>query len=406
MKTLYFHIGTPKTGTTSIQFYCAQNNKALKKKGYVYPKLPFQFTGSGRSRNGRFLAGYKGKIDGKRAIDQLREGQELLLELFKKYDKVVLSEETFWTRLNEGREDKLTQLSDFCKEHEIRLKIIVYLRRQDQYLESWWRQKIKNGVRQEEWRTFLDAGEKGPVLDYYPKLKYIRGVVGKKNLIVRRFERSAFKNGDLIEDFLNVIGIKKMPQSAQAPDVKNQSLSCDYTELKRVLNQLCEDEKAFLSDESEFYKYTIHECSSRWRGESGEHFMSTEDSRKILDRYRESNARVAKEFFGDKDELFEENESEIAEWAFDDRKMFEAAVHLFGKTVFDQGMKMKALEEEIEALRKELDKQQADAEGKLSKQTGRIDRLRRQMDALLLPTLPVRKMANALKEKRVRLRAR
>ena len=38
MKTLYLHIGTPKTATSSIQKFLAQNREVLESKGYVFPK--------------------------------------------------------------------------------------------------------------------------------------------------------------------------------------------------------------------------------------------------------------------------------------------------------------------------------------------------------------------------------
>ena len=33
MKTLYLHIGTPKTGTSALQYFCAGNRKILEEKG-------------------------------------------------------------------------------------------------------------------------------------------------------------------------------------------------------------------------------------------------------------------------------------------------------------------------------------------------------------------------------------
>ena len=36
MRTLYLHIGTPKTATTSIQMFCVDNESVLKKLGYSY----------------------------------------------------------------------------------------------------------------------------------------------------------------------------------------------------------------------------------------------------------------------------------------------------------------------------------------------------------------------------------
>lgn len=38
IENLFLHIGLPKTGTTLIQTYCAQNRKVLARHGILYPK--------------------------------------------------------------------------------------------------------------------------------------------------------------------------------------------------------------------------------------------------------------------------------------------------------------------------------------------------------------------------------
>lgn len=43
MKTLYLHIGTPKTATTSIQSFCYQNREILEKQGFYYPMFDYHF---------------------------------------------------------------------------------------------------------------------------------------------------------------------------------------------------------------------------------------------------------------------------------------------------------------------------------------------------------------------------
>lgn len=37
MKTLYIHIGTSKTGTTSLQHFCTENEKLFEEQRYMYP---------------------------------------------------------------------------------------------------------------------------------------------------------------------------------------------------------------------------------------------------------------------------------------------------------------------------------------------------------------------------------
>ena len=57
MKTLYLHIGTQKTATTSIQRFCIDNAEALDAQGAAYPLMPFCYDNTGLARNGNFLLG-------------------------------------------------------------------------------------------------------------------------------------------------------------------------------------------------------------------------------------------------------------------------------------------------------------------------------------------------------------
>ena len=80
MRTLYLHIGTPKTATTSIQMFCVDNESVLKKLGYSYPILNFKFPKVEKRRNGHFLVGGTKKADGTKNIEkdeQLKQYEQL-----------------------------------------------------------------------------------------------------------------------------------------------------------------------------------------------------------------------------------------------------------------------------------------------------------------------------------------
>ena len=66
MKTLYLHIGTPKTGTTSLQHFCHDNQQKLAEKGYFYPEFDFEYANKGKYRNGLFLEAVYLDDEGKR----------------------------------------------------------------------------------------------------------------------------------------------------------------------------------------------------------------------------------------------------------------------------------------------------------------------------------------------------
>ena len=50
MKTLYVHIGSPKTASTALQFFCVDNSEVLNQKGYCYPFFPQTYPDASRIR--------------------------------------------------------------------------------------------------------------------------------------------------------------------------------------------------------------------------------------------------------------------------------------------------------------------------------------------------------------------
>ena len=126
-KTLYVHIGTPKTGTTAIQLFCEANQEAFRKKGSDYPILPFKYRYVSLRRNGHFLAGSIWDEEGNRDVEKEKEalklGYEMLEESFKTYDNVVLSDENLWNRTAYGKFEAWKSLKKFVDSHGWQLKI-------------------------------------------------------------------------------------------------------------------------------------------------------------------------------------------------------------------------------------------------------------------------------------------
>ena len=198
MRTLYVHIGTPKTATTSIQMFCVENQKVLNKQSYSYPLLDFVYPHVAHRRNGHFLVGWVYKPGGQEDVEKEQElwekGFAMIHREFEKYDNVILSDENIWHSSNGRKFPFWAKLMQDAKEHDYQVKVIVYIRRQDGLANSWLSQQVKEGWNTNatiKWDSFQRKTRK-VVFNYYLLLEKIAEVTGRENIIVRIFDRKKY----------------------------------------------------------------------------------------------------------------------------------------------------------------------------------------------------------------------
>lgn len=240
-KVVYLHIGTPKTGSSAIQFFCGNNRKLLKEKGVAYPKMPFAFEGIGQYRNAHFLS-HKVYKDDKRDYAAQREiyqeGMKVIQESLQQADKVVLSDEHLWNE-TEWDEERFQMLRMQMEKMGATLKVIVYLRRQDLLVQSYWAQQVKEGLQ----LSFLEYLEQRRYayfqMHYAKRLSRIEKAVGLENLIVRVYEKEQYAGEErtILSDFMDILSINDLSDFSQDEPIRNTSLSGIYLEYKRRMNQ-------------------------------------------------------------------------------------------------------------------------------------------------------------------------
>ena len=348
-KTLYVHIGTPKTGTTAIQLFCEANQEAFRKKGYDYPILPFKYRYVSLRRNGHFLAGSIWDEEGNRDVEKEKEalklGYEMLEESFKTYDNVVLSDENLWNRTAYGKFGAWKSLKKFVDSHGWQLKIIVYLRRQDEMAVSWLKQQIQNGWNKYcklEWETFI-KNTKGLMLDYYSFLEKLGKVIGKENIIVRVFERDNFHGGRIEADFLDALGLELTKDYEVSEEKYNLTISCNACEIKRIINELPDHDKETLP----FVRKVTEQYVGTNPSEEKSEWFSLEERKKFLEKYKDCNEKIAREFLHREDgRLFSDAMKESPKWQKNNPNMLWDVIRFFGEMNLLQ-------QKEIEALRQE-----------------------------------------------------
>ena len=335
MKTLHIHIGTPKTATTAIQYFCKENAEMLEKEGYCYPTFPFEYPGISNAHNGRFLMGVVKDKDGNRNTKQeeinFREGMNIVKKLFQEYEHIILSDEGIWRRTEGIKEDFWKIMVQEAEKAEFQIHVIVYLRRQDKYFLSNWNQRVKRLCSNHTIEEFTEMGDKRR-LDYYGKLEQISGVVGKENITVRRFEKDNFEGGSIYADFLSIFHIALTDEYKVSQDVRNIGLYGNTHEIKRVLNIFpwMKDEKVrkYITD-------ILQEDSEISKKEYPCEMYSKEEIRDLLECYREGNQKVAEEYLGEEpgSDLFDDIVSDLPKWQKDNPYMVDDLIRILGSVM-------------------------------------------------------------------------
>lgn len=357
MKTLYVHIGTPKTGTSAIQSFCRKNRNVLDSKGYCYPIMPYVYPGIGRGRNGAFLQCtiYR---DGVRRFDEeehrFSEGMDIIRGYFETYDNVILSDEGLWASGYERKKSLWQDLKNYSDKYQFSVKIVVYLRRQDLFMDSRWRQRIKgSSIKRSKvdisWEEYIDDLPEEVQLDYYTALERISSVFGRENVIVRRFNRNYFPEGIVQADFLSIIGLELTDDYVIEESSVNESLFGNTCEMKRIVNSLAEltdKEYAFLRQvllDINEYSGSNYPCS----------MFSAREAKEFMEQFRLGNQKVAEKYLNETGtDLFDMDVKDLPKWEKDNPYMVDDLIRFIA--VSNAGM-IRRMDAENKALRDEMD---------------------------------------------------
>ncbi|MEY2976835.1 MAG: hypothetical protein RLZZ435_974 [Cyanobacteriota bacterium] len=209
MKTIYLHIGTHKTGTTFLQNILRENRDKLREFDYYYPRSAIPNSSlPGHHLLPRSVSDAREKFDeiSKKTIVTDKIWNELLEELkTQNLNKIIISSEDFCL-LDHGEILKVREyLRDF------RVEIIVYLRRQDEFLLSLYSELVKKGYYQNLESVLYEYEER---FDYYSLLNTWADVFAKDHLKVGIYQKSGVKN-NLLFDFLAKIDLHLDVQDLQ-----------------------------------------------------------------------------------------------------------------------------------------------------------------------------------------------
>ncbi len=299
---LVLHIGSGKTGTSSIQYFMNLNRAALADLGLLYPRTP----GPRRHYRLSLFARSDGPLEDLPSWRRERErGRFSSPEAFRKtfrrrllreidesgLSRVLLSDEALYASSDEA----MQRLSRFVHRIASSLRIVVYLRRQDDHLVSRYQQVVKHGetVRLAE-RT--QQPNLSGTYDYYLRLRTWERLLKPSELVVRRFEPDGFVDGSLVQDFLDAANIDARADDFKQAEPVNESLDAEAVELLRILNMFRAEDAA-----AQALPATNNPLITRLAAASAGPTLTL--SSPVLDefmaRWEQSNQDVARELLGD-----------------------------------------------------------------------------------------------------------
>jgi hypothetical protein len=228
MPSLILHIGTAKTGTTSIQNFLYANRQALERQGFFVPSF------LGVSPNHRWLpllAQEENTVDGfairqglHTSPQQLRDARAAKrMELHQAASATVGAT---WIISSEQLQSRLTA-ADLLRLHRLleplfeEIRVLVYLRQPLPAAISSWSTRTRGG---RVTPTLPSPQSFAFLCDHAPILRRWQEVFGRQQLMVRLFHGSELRGGSLLEDFCACAGIVDLPALHQ-PGPINPSLS-------------------------------------------------------------------------------------------------------------------------------------------------------------------------------------
>lgn len=143
MKKLYLHIGSPKTGTTSIQKTFFDNRKALKEQGYIYSGNTYNdhlFFFATKSPLRDWPRQFKG-VDKKALQNKLNNYFSDIEKDFKsdEYKEQILSTEYLFL----SNAEYIGNIIDYLQKFFSEIKVVVFIRSPEEYYRSMQQQTIK-----------------------------------------------------------------------------------------------------------------------------------------------------------------------------------------------------------------------------------------------------------------------
>ena len=297
MKRCLLHIGAPKTGSTALQKFLADNRDALRRHGLEYPDASLRGYGH---HDIAFVVG-GGYPDWATPPASPRTLADLTRELAEKTagsPSIVLSSEDFYLLPNPAGVAAMLGKAGFPAGS---VTVVVYVRRQDEAHLSWYNQAVKA---QGYSGTLAECvAETHALWDYAEQLERWAAVFGADRLDVRLYQPLDGPATDIRRDFLALAGIPA--DGFGFPDANDNSrINAEILEFQRLINRLPLTAQQKRGAHKELIELTAATAGAEVFADRP--LMGSKERAAILKRYAASNRKVARRYFR-RERLFDES---------------------------------------------------------------------------------------------------
>jgi hypothetical protein len=305
---IVLHIGTHKTGTTSLQATLARAGDALAAAGLHYVE---------GGREGRFAHHpLAWALHGRRKAP-MSAWDGVRAELAQHKSAVnILSTEAFWFEDPQSVRDALGEVGA--------VRVVAYLRRQDEFLQSLYKQSVSSG-RKTDFPTWLTQMRRRG--DYLATLDAWARVFGDDAITVRPYEQRG-RTIDVVRDFLGLVDADAdAVLRGQAKGPRNPTPRREVLHFLRAFNQLELDvnhEKLLMRILKRKMKIYVRSID----------LLDAEQCAAVMARYADGNRAIAERWLGGAP-LFDDTEPPLpAEiWTPDGAEFFELTVDVLQAVV-------------------------------------------------------------------------
>jgi len=203
------HIGTEKTGTTALQSALRGQRDFLSEHGIFYAGAPGDLNSRRLAAvftpfrvSDDFLVRHDLAEPEKFVAWRDRTLSEFCDEIEaagERHDTYVLSSEHFSSRML--TDEAVIELAQFLSAQFVEIRVVCYLRRQDEMAVSRMNESLRAGFPQRHFPTIKGDGPLPQLYDYFGMFKRWSSAFGDASIHFRIFERSELLGGDILTDF-------------------------------------------------------------------------------------------------------------------------------------------------------------------------------------------------------------